>query len=208
MINLNKRVTLVSRDGAFTTVLDACGARVNPVSISASGVVLGRPKQGFLIAGAGGGANGIGCCSGASDVTIAGNVVSANGGSGIGLSGSANQVRANLASGSGSAGFAIFGDGHVIRDNAASANSGSGFGISGAGHTLHRNEASANGNDGFIVRDTGHDLQRNSALGNEDFGIRVTVGGRATITKNNIYGNNSTNRLTNKELKIRVRPIK
>ena len=190
MINLNKQVTLVSRDGAFTTVLDAGGALVNPVSISASGVVFGQPKRGFLITGAGGGFNGLGFLS-ASDVTVAGNVVTANGGSGIGLSGSNNLVHANLSSGNGSAGFAIFGDGNLVRENAAIANSGSGFSISGAEHKLHGNEASANGYCGFLIYGTGHELRRNSALGNEGFGIQVTVDGSATIIRNNIYGNNN-----------------
>ncbi len=190
MIHLDKRVTLVSRDGALVTVLDAGGAVATTVRISASGVVLGRPGHGFLLTGAGGGTLGVGCCVGASNVTVAGNIASGNSGDGIAISGSANRVSGNLAIGNGNFGFSIFGSGSTVRGNVASAN-GNGIAISGIGHLLRENVASGNSFFGVFVFDSGRQIElfRNAILGNGASGIQLTPMSDATIRRNNIYGN-------------------
>jgi hypothetical protein len=188
MIHVDKRVTLVSRAGASATVLDAGGAPVNVVGITASGVVLGRMNQGFLITG--GGVNGLGCCFGASNVTVEGNIAVANSGAGLGFGASSGgRLRHNLSIGN-THGFGVDDHGSRVERNLASGNSTHGFVIFGTGQMVSHNVASGNG-FGFLIQGTGHTLQRNSAIGNKGFGFQIEpAGGSATITHNNIYGNN------------------
>ncbi len=191
MINLNKRVRLFSRDGAFTTVLDAGGAPVLVVSVSTDDVVFGRPNHGFFITGSGSRFNGLGMLGAPSGVKVAGNVASANDGAGFGISGNDNLVTGNLAFSNFSAGFGVFGSGNIIRGNVANSNEFNGFVITGTSHILRNNKAIANGSSGFALQGTGHQIERNSILGNKGFGINIDpAGGSATIKKNNIYGNN------------------
>jgi hypothetical protein len=172
-------------------VLDAGGAPVLVVSISTDGVVFGRPNHGFFITGSGSRFNGLGMRGAPSGVKVAGNVASANGGAGFGISGNDNLVTGNLAFSNFSAGFGIFGSGNIIRGNIANSNEFNGFGITGTFHILRNNKAIANGSSGFGIQGTGHQLERNSILGNKGFGISIDpAGGSATIKKNNIYGNN------------------
>ncbi len=190
MINVNKPVTLISSEGPLMTVLDAGGVLVNPVSITASGVIFGTPKNGFLLTGAGGGFNGLGCCFGASNITVAGNIATANGGAGFGISGSGNLLHDNFASENFAAGFGIFGSGNEVSNNTASSNGSEGFVMVGTGHVIHDNVASGNSN-GFGIQGTNIQILQNSTLGNKFSGIYVLSGASAAITENNIYGNNN-----------------
>jgi parallel beta-helix repeat protein len=191
MINVDKPVTLVSREGSETTVLDVGGvAGLSAVVITSGGVVFGQPKHGFLITGAASGNNGLATFS-ISNVIVAGNTASSNGGAGLVVDGSANLLQDNFAIGNTAAGIAIFGSGNEARNNVASSNGSQGFVIVGSGHLLRDNVAISNAM-GFGIQGTDIQLQRNSALGNNFYGIGVEVpGASATISKNNIYGNNS-----------------
>ncbi len=187
MINVNKPVTLVSSDGALMTVLDANGARLSVVSITASDVVFGRTKHGFLITGAK--ANGLSTAT-ISNITVSGNTALANGQGGLVINGSANLLQDNFVSGNLAAGIAVFGSWNEVRNNVASSNGSQGFVILGTQHVISDNVASNNAT-GFGIQGTDIRLLRNAAIGNKLFGISVEVAGaNATISKNNIYGNN------------------
>src|ERR1051325_9681293 len=54
MINLDKDVTVLSRDGATATILDAADTTLDAVAISASGASFGATKKGFTITDADG----------------------------------------------------------------------------------------------------------------------------------------------------------
>ncbi|HEY8098066.1 MAG TPA: right-handed parallel beta-helix repeat-containing protein [Methylobacter sp.] len=196
MINVDKPVTLVSSNGALMTVLDANSAKLSVVSITASNVVFGRPKHGFLIIGAQ--ANGLSTAT-LSNITVAGNTALANGQGGLVIDGSANLLRDNFVSGNLAAGIAVFGSGNEVRNNVASSNGSQGFVIVGTRHLVSDNVA-GNNVTGFGIQGTDIRLLRNAAIGNKLFGISVEVAGaNATISKNNIYGNNSLpfNNITN-----------
>jgi parallel beta-helix repeat protein len=138
VIQVDKPLTIESRDGAGVTVLDATGHTVNVVQIEASDVIFGELQKGFTLTGA-----------------VAGSVVT---GSGLvilaGTSGV--KVRGNLATRNGAVGFDVeIGSGHHLRGNTASAN-GTGFHVEGSGHHLRGNTASANNLDGFGVVNNGN----------------------------------------------------
>lgn len=196
MINVDKPVTLISSDGPQMTVLDAAGASLSVVFITANGAVFGQLNHGFLIIGAK--ANGLSTAT-LSNITVAGNIALANDQGGLVVNGSANLIQDNFVSGNLAAGIAVFGKGNEVRNNVASNNGSQGFVIVGAKHVIHDNVASDNGS-GFGVQGTDIRLIRNSALGNKFFGISLDIpGAGATISNNNIYGNNSVplNGLTN-----------
>ncbi|MGZ5076102.1 MAG: NosD domain-containing protein [Methylobacter sp.] len=190
MINVDKPVTVISSDGPLMTVLDADGASLSAVTVTASNAVFGRSKHGFLITGAK--ANGLSTSTAAvSNITVAGNIAFANEQGGIVVNGSANLVQDNFAGGNLAAGIAVFGTGSNIRNNIASNNDSQGFVMVGSGHVMRDNVASNNGS-GFGIQGSDIQVIRNAALGNKLFGISLdTPGASATIHNNNIYGNNS-----------------
>jgi parallel beta-helix repeat protein len=189
MININKRLTLVSTDGAAVTVIDAGGIEIRAVLIVADGVVFGGRGQGFTIANAG--SIGLVVDNGTSDVTVVGNIAMHNGlflNHGISIGGSGHTIRENIALGNIVAGFAIGGSGHTVSDNVASGNR-IGFEAFFSGQFTH-NVASGNADGGgIIVNNAGIiEIFRNAVIGNEGTGIQVS-NRDATITENNIFGN-------------------
>ena len=196
MINVDKPVTLISSGGALMTVLDANGARLSVVSITANDVIFGRSKHGFLLIGAE--ANGLSTAT-LSNVTVAGNTALANGQGGLVVNGNANRLQDNFVSGNLAAGIAVFGSGNEVRNNIADSNGSQGFVIVGSQHVVRDNVAGNNAT-GFGIQGTDIRLLQNTAVGNKLFGISVEIpGAGATISSNNIYGNNSVpfNGLTN-----------
>jgi parallel beta-helix repeat protein len=175
LVQVDKPLTLESRDGAETTVLDAGGAAISVVQLAASGVIFGTPQHGFTLTG------------GARNACFFGGVAVAEGTSGVRVEG--NQAIAN-----GCFGFLVRGgSGHVLRGNRAQANVGDGFLSMGDRVTVQDNAAVANGGHGFVVFGHTHTLLGNAALGNLLAGIAVTGGTDHTITGNNLYGNNTPN---------------
>src|SRR5262245_56238374 len=169
MVKLDKEIELVSSDGAGVTVLDAGGAAISVVRITAPGVMLGAAKKGFTVTG------------GATRICFfAGVHVESPGGV---------HVEGNWAVGNGCFGFFVTdGVGHVLRKNLASANALHGFFLSGAtAVTLDGNQSIANGTarpgrgDGFVVFGSQDVLVGNTAIGNQGFGISVTGGTDHTI---------------------------
>ena len=190
MIQINKRLTLKSSDGAAVTVLDVGGIEVIGVLIEADGVVFGGRGQGFTIANAG--STGF-IVQNTSHVTVVGNLAMHNGlnlNHGFVMVGSGHTIRENIALGNRVAGFSIGGSGHTVSDNVASAN-GLGFQLSFSGQ-FTRNVASSNGYAGGIVISGGVlEFHHNAVIGNESVGI-VVFGQDATMTDNNIFGNGTT----------------
>ncbi|HEY2385974.1 MAG TPA: right-handed parallel beta-helix repeat-containing protein [Candidatus Binatia bacterium] len=170
MLHVTKRVTIVSRDGAGTTILDANGATIDVVRIDAAATIFGKKGQGFTLTGAKGAGNGL--VTEAESVTIAGNIAFANSGNGIAIS----------------AGHAI------VSDNRAVANADGGIDCSGTNDsTFARNTVIGNGNVGLeadnrnvltdnlaldnvgpgIDAQSGNTLKGDVALGNGDRGIQL-----------------------------------
>ncbi|MBI3785734.1 MAG: hypothetical protein HY270_20265 [Deltaproteobacteria bacterium] len=154
MINVNKQLTILSRDGAYLTVLDAGGLRGRTVDIQASQTVFGKPSKGFTMR---------------------------NGGTGIGLftdpAVQKVKVQGNVASGN-ATGFNISGNGAggnsvLAADNVAILN-GVAFFLSGSTNLLQRNRALFN-NEGFVVGGDAHKVTQNIAIGNSLAGFEIDV---------------------------------
>ena len=201
MIEVNKRLTLQSRDGAGVTVLDAGGAGVNVVRIFAGFVIFGGDGKGFTLTRGNGGLE---VPLGALGLRAEGNLAVRN--ARDGFAGQLGRLKNNVALANGHNGFFVL-TAVELTGNLAIANGLDGFGLTaGASRSsLTGNLAVANRAHGvFIVgRDT--TLRRNAVLGNRRFGIALLTDA-VTITENNIYGNNSQefNGLTNCGLHMAV----
>ena len=250
VIQVDKPLTIESRDGAGVTVLDATGHPVNVVQIEASDVIFGELQKGFTLTGAVSSlevsGSGLAILAGTSGVQVRGNLATRNNGPGFDVEGgNGHHLRGNTASANGaSGGFFIHGNGHHLRGNTASLNGGAGFEAVNTGneqgHVLKGNVATANASDGFRSSGEGFPsvgnsllgnvatandsagfliassvltgniasangfsgfsffqggtnvLTGNAALGNKGPGIVALEGGSgATITQNNIFGNDS-----------------
>lgn len=164
MIKIDKRLRIVSRDGALTTVLDAGGAILRVVVIQTDGVTFGGAR-GFTVTGSGRG--------------------------NVGLSVNASRVRVigNLATKNGNEGFGVYGDHNVLSHNVAIANGQHGFGVTGTGNLLRHNQATLNGSGGFFVYDgSRNDLKHNLAVANT-YGFGVATDADAAINHSSAIGN-------------------
>jgi parallel beta-helix repeat protein len=191
MININKRLTLKSSDGAAVTVIDAGGIQIRAVRIEADGVVFGGRGQGFTIANAGSTGFIVQNASAVvSNVTVVGNLAIHNGldqNDGFLISGSGHTIRENIALDNIRAGLSVNGSGHTVSDNVASGNR-LGFEVSFSGQ-FTGNIASSNGDVGGIyINASVIEIRRNAVIGNGGVGIFVS-GQDVTITDNNIFGN-------------------
>lgn len=116
MLNIAKRLTIVSRAGAEMTVLDARDRIQRVVFIQADGVTFGGSDKGFTLTGAFG--PGVAIVESMTGVRIEGNLIRKNRGSGI-------LVRGNQ---------------HVLVDNTVSDNRKHGLDIArGGGHEIRHN---------------------------------------------------------------------
>ncbi|MGH8646376.1 MAG: NosD domain-containing protein, partial [Gammaproteobacteria bacterium] len=142
MIKVDKQLTLVSLDGAATTVLNAGEAGVRVAHIEASGVVFGQTKHGFTLTGTVAASVGLSVDSATSGVAITGNVASKRvQGFTVAAGGTGHTIIGNLANNNSFNGFVIGGTGHVITGNTASANGAAGFFLGGTGHVVTGNAA-------------------------------------------------------------------
>jgi hypothetical protein len=144
MIHVDRRVAIRSRDGAASTVIDGGGIALAAVRIDAAGVELGRRNEGFSITGGGptGSGAGVAVELGATDVSLAGNVVFGNG-NGVTWLGdrgriSDNRLIDNLI------GIQAVGTGTLLEGNAALANETGFFATGQAEFILRGNVASGN----------------------------------------------------------------
>jgi hypothetical protein len=200
MILVNKPLTLQSTAGAGATILDAStlsGLSVVEVGPGGSGSTIGNPGKGFTFRG---GFSGLLTPNGpfVTDLTIGGNIAINSTENGFLLHADSGgfTLTDNLAIHNGTGGFYTPGGvGHTFRGNAAIFNASQGFGSDGgAGHTFIGNIAIGNGLDGFnaIGGITGLVYQGNSAIGNMRNGWGFRDNATATLTQNNIYGNDPT----------------
>ena len=217
MILVDKRVALVSRDGAFSTVLDAAGMPpgYDVVRIAADGVIFGRRRQGFTIINGGGAGialvggtdgtrttdvhveghvvtrNGAGLRIDADSSSIVGNVVIANDGAAIALDGRGNQVTRTVAIANGQ-GISTRADQTAFHDNAVLANTGPGFLVEAASANAYTRNVVVGNRFGFympLVTDLGGvpAIRSSDIVGNLGDGIAT---GMTTIAMgNNIVGN-------------------
>lgn len=198
MILLNKRLHLVSRDGPSATLLDANGARLFVVRVTASRAILGDPFNGFTLTHSGLGAAVL--VDAPEGVSVMGNIASSSV-EGIAIQGVNHRLTGNIATDNQGHGFNISGSGHRVRFNVATRNPAApesrftvaGFRVTGGMHQLRDNVAS--GNDfGFVVG-FGDDsvLIGNAVVSNRFTGIVIESppGARLTIRRNNIFGNST-----------------
>ena len=161
MLDVNKQLTIISRDGAGATVLDAAGIIDNAVLIEAAGVVFGKPNHGFTVKNA----IDAGLVIAAASVTARGNVAAFNS-TGISVS-------------------SISGAGVVLSGNATVGNSD--YGIDGnIDMTIKGNILQSNA-EGMSV--TGGSVTKNVAVGN-DLGVAILpVGTLAAFNHNAVVAN-------------------
>ena len=197
MIFVDKPLTLQSVAGAVATILDAstvAGANVVEVGLGGSGSTVGMPSKGFTFRG---GFSGLVTPNGPflADLTVGGNIAinSVENGFLLHAGSGSFTLTDNLAIHNGTSGFFTPGGaGHSFRGNAAIANGLFGFASDGgSGHTFNGNIAIGNVFDGFnaIGGITGFVYQSNSAIGNGRNGWGFNDNAAATLTQNNIYGN-------------------
>jgi hypothetical protein len=188
MILVDKRLTIVSREGAAATIIDGNGQGLAGVSIVASGVVFGAPGRGFTLTGSQGG----GLLIDADErVSVVGNLARRNGGA-DGFSvrrGTQHRVIGNVATENGH-GFGAFATDSVFRDNVATQNLANGFRVHGRQNVFRGNRATANGEWGFVLEVDEQLLVRNDVIANRVDGIFVAPGvTQIVVEKTNIYGN-------------------
>ena len=197
LVNVNKRVTVTSRDGASSVLLDGVGGAITDVvDITADGVVFGRRGRGLTLMR---GANGLNLAAGVSRVTVMGNVATANTSNGFVIQGDHAVVSGNRATGNGLTGFTISDTAHTLTGNYAAGNSigvGTspaaiqGFGVSGTDHELTGNIATDNFN-GFTIDGSNNHLSGNAAIANGGPGVLVIGDTGLSFVRGSIYGNGS-----------------
>jgi hypothetical protein len=192
MINVNKRLTITSRDGASITVLDAQAISIDVVAITANNVVFGKKKKGFSLVN---GSAGLSIATATTGVQVTGNQAGQNTGAGFELDGDDAVVTGNQAAANAFSGFSVRGTGHKLVGNLAAGNVPHGFAIFGSDHQLTGNLATDN-SLGFSINTpaTGNiHLTGSEAVGNSGPGIDIASGttGVMTVNKGNIFGNDS-----------------
>ena len=205
IINVNKRLTLVSRDGANSTVIDPGNTNYDIlVRIAADGVVFGKPGKGFTLR-----QGGIGVMvDGVSDVRIAGNTAEYFAQFGF-MAGSiitqafaqGTMLKGNKATLCGMAGFGVLDKSAIVRGNIALRNGTAGFMIAGTPDTkVSRNLSISNQQYGFLLQaapmtdNEFPSLSGNAAIANWDAGVRmnvndVTVPVSGSVANNTIMSN-------------------
>jgi hypothetical protein len=197
LVEINKRLRVVSSKGAAATILDAGGLADRGVLIRANGVVFGLPFSGFTVMRAQTGV----AVSADRNVFVGGNILRDND-QGMGTTGSFTggprwvspvhfRVIGNLFSANSDQGLSLFGAGHIVRANVASGNGNSGFAL-GLNGRVTGNVAVANA-IGFVLQQANETvLSLNASHGNTGDGVKVELintGGLLTIQRNNLYGN-------------------
>ena len=189
MLWVNKRIVLISTDGAAATVIDARNVNVGRTVVITAGGEFGRAGRGFTVTPTKRDDN-VGLMIDADDLAVRGNqVVSASGVFntfiGIFAQGAGSVlIEGNQAMGWGGSGISVVGSGKTVRRNQVSLNA---FGIRGFGdNTITYNIATANA----IGVDLWGDITatRNAAYGNS-LGFQVNFGFRGTFEENNIFSN-------------------
>lgn len=202
LVHVDKTLTIVSRDGAGATVIDAGGQFFENyigVNIAADGVVFGKRGKGFTIRN---GAIAVNVNGGIADASVQGNVAECDMGfvagacNGTGSMAAGTVLKANTAASDSVAGFQVFDDTAVVSGNLAKANLYSGFILlGGADVVLSKNIAVDGLYRGYILFDPGPGVvfTKNAAIGNMDAGVFLispgTVAVALSIGDNALFGN-------------------
>ncbi|WP_164020066.1 right-handed parallel beta-helix repeat-containing protein [Pyxidicoccus trucidator] len=196
MILIDKRLQIESTDGAKATVLDASGAVLDVVNITANGVIFGGDGKGFTVTGARmvTDDDGLGLdILAARDVRVIDNIAQGNQATGFRINGNRQTARDNFSIGNGT-GFDCGSDaeGNTIKDNVALANTGYGFAIFGLNDSIVENRSIGNKGIGFLLLSTdasGFEFKENEAIGNRGPGVWVQVGANFRLRGNAFFGN-------------------
>jgi parallel beta-helix repeat protein len=192
MILVNKSLTILSQDGAKTTLIDTGGAFINgalatAVRVTADGAVFGQIKgntvQGFTTTG-----GFVGLWISSNGATGAGNLATGNQ-YGIVVTGTGSTVTGNTATANTNSGF-FLSNNNTANANAATGNAVRGFELHDSS-TATGNAATDNGHEGFGVFPVGTvTVTGNESIGNRGPGVFAGSGSSAIVTQNNLYGNN------------------
>jgi parallel beta-helix repeat protein len=189
MINVDKRLTIRSRAGSAATVLEAGGAAIHAVSITADEATFGTPTKGFTLTGVGSSARaGLAIASTTVGVKVQGCQAVGNAGRGFEAQGQGHILAGNLAMLNATGGFTVSCTECTVSGNVATANDGEGFAVDGSANTVRDNVAVRNGSNGFDIEGRGHVVRHNSAIANEAAGFLVFTSD-LLITANNIFAN-------------------
>jgi hypothetical protein len=193
VLEIGKRVTVVSRDGAAATIIDGGKADLHTVRLSADGAVFGKKNKGFTITGGGSGDAGLDIV--ANGTTVTGHVFVDNPTQGMRVEGARNLITGNRFFSKGADGVLVTGNANAIAESAATGTSnvsGIGFSITGSGNTLRAIFASGNA-VGVSFVGGGHVMTGSVVVRNTIAGIDLAgTGSNATITKTTIHGNGGT----------------
>lgn len=186
VVEVDKRVTLISRDGAASTVIDGNGSAQVAIGVSAAGVTIGRAGHGFTLRGATERA----LSSLADDLRVGGNVAQANAGTGFYSVGQRAVFTGNRAEENGGDGIDLFGADSTSSSDLAQGNLGNGFSVQET-HVQLRKDIAANNLVGFfIVEGIQHLLTHCAALGNRQAGIQTLTPG-VELSSLSIVGNDA-----------------
>jgi hypothetical protein len=212
MIDVTKRLTIVSSDGAWATVLDANGCCHGAVLVEANGAIFGKANKGFTIRNKRATdfhglvvADPAGSFQEAPNgVTVQGNVAMLND-FGFHLQGAGNAAKGNLAIDN-LTGFHIIGTGNLVTANVAQRSTYNGFVVENASAaSLTKNVAIDNDNYGFTVvlypdyTAPFKTFGGNTAVGNASSGVFLQMYGTFSaplsvgpIAGNNLFGNGAS----------------
>jgi hypothetical protein len=193
-VRIDKRLTIVSSDGAEATIIDAFGAASAAVEIAADGVRFGEKNAGFTLAG--GSSFGL-VMDGHTNVVIAGNITRGASFAGFLLrSSGVVELRQNTATGMPGQAFWLIdetpGALFVVTDNTSFGN-GIGMTFSGLGPNRVTGNHIFTNDLGLSLTYGPSRIAQNQLHGNF-IGVRVSVDSSGiaspglTITRNNIFG--------------------
>lgn len=214
VLQIDKQLTILSRDGAGSTVIDGAGVNWNLAYIGANGVVFGKPLKGFTLR------NGLstGIVIYGSNVSLRGNLLDNVGTAAFlvqnitplsqpvsGVVIANNVVQDDTPGGGGGGSFAVldYAIGTVVKANMVRGTS-HGMYFTGNGAVVSHNILTANGASVTIVlppltANSVASFSRNSVIGNR-FGVQVfmadsvsshTTNRSITLSGNNYFGNGS-----------------
>jgi hypothetical protein len=183
MIHVDKRLTLVARDGAEATILDARAAPIHVVAVDVPGTVVGKKGKGFTLTG--GGTGGSGLAASTNEIIVAGNLAAFNGKHGIDAAGPRVRVTDNRMIGNASSGCQCGGNASFFARNVATDN-GAGF-FTGDGSALVGNLAMRNTESGFEIVER-NVIKGNVAIANGEAGFTF-YGGDNVATGNVAHAN-------------------
>lgn len=203
LIQIDKPLTIVSRDGAASTVIDAGGQfpeNYIAVNVAADGVVFGKRGKGFTLRNA---TVGVWVDPGVADAAVQGNLAECQMGF---VAGSCEQggamasgtvFKGNTSEPDSLVGFLVSDNSAVVSGNLAKASFFAGYLVlAGADTVITKNLAVDGLGAGFLVSATAAGapaFNRNAAVGNMDAGLLLGSAGDAamevTLEKNSFFAN-------------------